>query len=293
MIHHYAQINVNPVNRKLLKLFQYFGGDGTWYSTLTSFFLKNIRVVEVFGGSGVITLNYPHVIAYNDLDTRLYAVFSCIKKDPERVIENFLKYYPDFEFEREWMKEHVRKLDAKMHEITDPFELAGIYIARYSLAIKGEKDMWLACSREKFVNPENRVKAIRKAHLKLQKILISNTDFEKVIDLYHDLDVLFYLDPPWYDYENDKWSYIQMQLSDWKRFFNILAKIDNPVVIKHKWHTGFLVRLPKNKDWYVIKVYTKTNTIKTLTKWMIITNYEPKVKSTKQTKNIGLVQYFS
>ena len=292
-IHLLGTIDKLQKRMDLLKIFHYYGGDFYLYITITKFFPKNHRIVEVFGGSGVISLNHPNAYVWNDKDVMIYRVFRAVMLHPERVVEHVQRYYPK-QVDNEYLKQYIAQLDKILLRNTtkhiydiDPYELAGIFIIRSHFALKGFGNAWVKGNR--VTSLKTIVKRIKLISLKLRKLTLLNNDFEEVIKRFDTKNnILFYMDPPWYEYtlgrEDDKTYQLGMSMRDWKRFFDLLGEIKNRVFIKHLWSTKFLARLPKERDWYVVKLSVKAQTSKTYTSWMFVMNYKPDI-SLKQSQN--------
>lgn len=180
-------------------------------------------VVDVFGGSGLISLNLERVaIVYNDLDQGLYNLFLQIHNQPvklkrlvKRRVDNL--YHPGGKtiLQNRSRNEVVRRefiapgrqsnsLDPGM--VSDPLSYAAETLLRFNTTFGGLGETYFT-DREKSParNIEKVLGIFDQVASKVRNWRIENLDFRVLMTKYDADDVLFYLDPPypgkgWYNF---------------------------------------------------------------------------------------------
>lgn len=153
------------------------------------------RYIEVFGGGGWVLFYKPQgndFEVYNDFNSNLVNLYRCVREQPKELI-NELQYMLNSRLDFEYMK-------YMMHSKTvlPDIRRAAYYYAliRYSYASSIDSfgsqphSMW------------NNFPLIQSASKRLQKVIIENKDFEKLISQYDRPESFFYCDPPYYETES-------------------------------------------------------------------------------------------
>lgn len=153
------------------------------------------RYIEVFGGGGWVLFYKPQgndFEVYNDFNSNLVNLYRCVREQPKELI-NELQYMLNSRLDFEYMK-------YMMHSKTvlPDIRRAAYYYAliRYSYASSIDSfgsqphSMW------------NNFPLIQSASRRLQKVIIENKDFEKLISQYDRPESFFYCDPPYYETES-------------------------------------------------------------------------------------------
>ena len=159
------------------------------------------RYIEVFGGGGWVLFHKApgnDFEVYNDRNPNLVNLYRCVRDHPDELISELtyaLNSRTDFDY--------IRKVMKTPTEIPDVKRAAYFYqLIRYSYAsgldsyASQPHSMW------------NNFPLITNACARLQKVVIENKDFEKLIDQYDRPESLFYCDPPYFeteDYYEDVW----------------------------------------------------------------------------------------
>lgn len=151
------------------------------------------RYIEVFGGAGWVLFsdnNHAKMEVYNDVNGNLVNLFRCIKYHPNAVQEELgyiLMSREQFFDAREQMK---------IQGLTDIQKAARFYILI--------KESFGSDLRSFGLRPKDMDKAkeyLMVVSRRLNKVVIENLDFQKLIKNYDRTDALFYLDPPYYKTE--------------------------------------------------------------------------------------------
>ncbi len=208
--------------------FAYFGGKSLLYKWILEHFPVEFpphspvinTFVDVFGGSGVITLNAPirPLNVYNEIDYGLYCLFKQIKTN-------------DIQFQKElgWLARtysfngkcniqclrptrYIRVLDLeKIWELmknantfNDEASTAMKTFVKYRLSMSGCGKSLAKCNRMRRGMPELQSKFLSSidniTHIstRLQDVTLENLDFRTLIQKYDSPNTLFYEDPPYW-----------------------------------------------------------------------------------------------
>jgi DNA adenine methylase len=151
------------------------------------------RYVEVFGGAGWVLFfseGHAKIEIYNDINGNLVNLFRCVKYHPTAVqeeLEYILTSREQFYDAREQIK---------VRGMTDIQRAAQFFILI--------KESFGADIRSFGLRARDMNKAkeyLNAVSNRLNKVVIENDDFRKIIKNYDKKDTLFYLDPPYYDAE--------------------------------------------------------------------------------------------
>lgn len=205
-------------------------------------------LVDVFGGSGIITLNtaVPKgcLQIYNDLNHDLYNLFFCVKHRPLELVREleFLPVNAHDEFDvlqrflqgedstAEYMQKQlelaevmlpasqaaeVKGLLLKRAALGDVRRAAAFYkLQRYSYNGSGNSYGMASCDIRRFFHE------IWECSRKLKDVALENRDFESIIAARNDPQTVIYCDPPYYEAECYT---VEFPRSDHQRLHDALA----------------------------------------------------------------------
>ena len=176
------------------------------------------RYIEVFGGGGWVLFHKSpgkEMEVYNDFNPNLANLFRCVRDHPNELCDELrytLNSRLDFDYVREML--HTKT------ELPDIRRAAYFYqIIRVSYASGPDSfgaqphSMW------------NNFPLIHDACGRLQKVVIENKDFEKLIKQYDRPEAFFYCDPPYYNTE-DYYEDVGFTRADHERLANALLSIN-------------------------------------------------------------------
>jgi DNA adenine methylase len=183
---------------KIRSIVKYHGGKGRLYPWLLSNFPPNYKVyVELFGGAASVLLNKKasDVEIYNEIDSKMFNLVNVIKNNFNEFIDkvkqieysegNFLHYksinYDELSFVDQAVCFYVLKRMSR-GGMGKNFSWSS---RQYSLG-PAEVHCWLTS----FDN-------VKKAHDRLQNVILLNSNALDVIGLYDGPDTFFYADPPY------------------------------------------------------------------------------------------------
>lgn len=155
------------------------------------------KYIEVFCGAGwVLFRRTPdkRMEIYNDFNSNLVNLFRCVRDKPDK-LKYKLRYVLNSREDFDWIAMlHKKKLFSKLHDVD---RAAKFYqLIRYSYASGLDSfgcqphSMWADFPQ------------IDMASQRLQKVVIENRDFERLIGQYDSPVSFFYCDPPYYATEN-------------------------------------------------------------------------------------------
>lgn len=149
------------------------------------------RYIEVFGGAAWLLFSkesHATMEVYNDINGELVNLFRIVKYHPDAL----QKELDGTLMSREMFLDAIQPARG----LTDIQRAA-----RFWIAIKESFGTNLHSFICKGYNIQNAVELIKVASVRLNKVIIENNDFGKLIKTYDMEKALFYLDPPYYDAE--------------------------------------------------------------------------------------------
>ena len=183
------------------------------------------RYIEVFGGGGWVLFHKApgnDFEVYNDRNPNLVNLYRCVRDHPDELISELtyaLNSRTDFDYIRKTLKTPT--------EIPDVKRAAYFYqLIRYSYAsgldsyASQPHSMW------------NNFPLIINACARLQKVVIENKDFEKLIDQYDRPESLFYCDPPYFETE-DYYEDVGFTKADHIRLADRLSSIEGKYMLSY------------------------------------------------------------
>ena len=175
-------------------LINWVGGKRLLRKTIEPLIPKDIiSYIEPFGGGGWILFykdKWADLEIYNDLDSRLVNLFRIVKYHPNAFKEEY-KYLLGsremfFQFMNGTFITDIQKAVQFYFIITRSFGGKGGTFGTVKKSTGG------ACKSQ--ANVMDKIDAI---HKRLDKVMIENRDFEKLIKQYDHKDAFFYCDPPY------------------------------------------------------------------------------------------------
>ena len=183
------------------------------------------RYIEVFGGGGWVLFHKApgnDFEVYNDRNPNLVNLYRCVRDHPDELISELtyaLNSRTDFDY--------IRKIMKTPTVIPDVKRAAYFYqLIRYSYAsgldsyASQPHSMW------------NNFPLITNACARLQKVVIENKDFEKLIDQYDRPESFFYCDPPYFETE-DYYEDVGFTKADHIRLADRLSSIEGKYLLSY------------------------------------------------------------
>lgn len=183
------------------------------------------KYVEVFGGGGWILFTKAlgnDIEVFNDANSNISNLFYCVREHSGELIDR-LRYVLNSreDFDR------IKHIVSEKAEIGDIKRAAEFYqLIRYSYA--SSCDSFGGKSHSMWSN----FPIIEQASRRLQKVVIENKDFEKLI-IAHDSEAsFFYCDPPYY-YTESYYSNVGFSREDHERLKKVLEKITGKFLLSY------------------------------------------------------------
>ena len=183
------------------------------------------RYIEVFGGGGWILFGKPpgnDFEVFNDANSNISNLFYCVREHSSELIEK-LRYVLNSreDFDR------IKRIISEKAEIGDVQRAADFYqLIRYSYASGCDSfggkphSMW------------SNFPLIEQASRRLQKVIIENKDFEKLISVQDSEMSFFYCDPPYFSTES-YYSNVGFTSADHERLRDSLKNISGKFLVSY------------------------------------------------------------
>lgn len=275
---------------------------------------KYQRSVDVFGGSGTVTLNLDcpqlNLKVYNDFNGNLVNLMRCAKERPLELIRGLgfltLNSRDDFELckrviRQENLSKDEFKKEMKLTEIMfEPLtarQLNRLYrkrgkdisikravyyykLLRYSFNSNGDTYGTKKCDiRRFFVDICEFAKAFA-------DVSVENKDFEPLINQHDREETFFYCDPPYYEAEG--FYAVIFAEQDHRRLHDVLAKAKGYVMVSYN-NAPYIVEL--YQDFYIF-LTTRPNSMShkegDVYEELIMTNYDPRPFLKEKTGQLSL-----
>ncbi len=202
--------------------------------------------VDVFGGSGIISINVRNkIIKYNDINRNLYNFFKVIQDDVKGpIFKNKIEKSLYSEEEYKKYSEEVRNKEIGSEDIPDVESAIKFYIAlMQSVARIGIfKKSGFKQSKSTIRRGMSQVVSAWKSNIdeeldkvidKFRSIEVYNDDFRKCIKRFDSSDTIFYLDPPYIKSTRKSKEVYGNELTDddHKELVEILLKIKGQAIL--------------------------------------------------------------
>ncbi len=273
------------------------------------------RFVDVFGGSGTVTLDRPLrrgcIEIYNDFNSNLTNLFCCVKERTMALLRElgFLplnsrddfnvlyKFFSRQEFTDDYLKEEleltqvylqppqaetIQKLMLERSPRGDLRRAADYYkLVRYSFSSNAKAYAGRPCDIRRFFH------LIWECSRRLKDVVIENKDFEELIGQYDRENTFFYCDPPYFEAECYE---VEFPREDHVRLHDALAHCKGLVMVSYNY-CPFICEL--YQDFYIF--YTKRpNSMSQVAgseyEEVVMTNYDPRVLGADRGWQIDLFQ---
>ena len=277
---------------------------------------KPLRYVEHFGGSGSILLGMPMSLGrmevYNDYDSDLTNLFLCIRDRTLELLRE-LGFFPLHSEEEFLLLLKVLRREMVLPDVTES-ELAvaravltDIQYAEVEKILRGRAAAWdvkraaafYTVDRRSFnsmrqtfamrpTNIRNFFKLITAAALRLEKVVITNRDFEESIRTHDSENTLHYCDPPYF--EAEKMYSPGFGLEDHYRLHDVLRECKGPRVISYN-DCAFTREL--YDDFYLMHFERQNSMSQTegaTYDELLITSYDPRPMLAQNTEQFNMFE---
>lgn len=273
------------------------------------------RFIDVFGGSGTVTLNHPLtpgcMEVYNDYNSDLTNLFCCVKERPLALLKElgFLsmdardefgvlcRFLDQEEFTDEYLEEELELADRyfppaeaevmkelllKRAQLYDVRRAAAYFKrVRYSFSGNAKSFAGKPCDIRRFFY------LIWECSRRLKDVLVENKDFEELIRQYDRPDAFIYCDPPYYDAECYA---VEFPKADHQRLHDALTQCEGFVMVSYNY-CPFICEL--YQDFYIFHT-TRPNSMSQTAgseyEEVVMTNYDPRAYAAARSEQITLFQ---
>ncbi len=187
--------------------------------------LEYSRYIEVFGGGGWVLFHKApgkDFEVYNDFNPNLANLYRCVRDHPDELCEELrysLNSRTDFDYIRETLKSKTDLPDVKRAAYFYQL-IRESYASGLDSFASQPHSMW------------NNFPLIYEACRRLQKVVIENKDFEKLIKQYDRPESFFYCDPPYYETE-DYYEDVGFTTKDHQRLANTLCNMEGKFLLSY------------------------------------------------------------
>jgi DNA adenine methylase len=220
---------------KKVNLISWFGGKYrslNWlYSHIPDAGSYNL-FVDVFGGSGVVSLNYPHrdkVRIYNDVNQSVVNLFRVIRdKDKAQELAELIDLTPFARDEKYYCWDNYKD------ETLSDVERARMFLVviEQGFFAKEKKDWAVSKCNKSFDKFKNLPELILRAHEFIKSTKIENVSYEHIFKLCDSKDSFFYCDPPYLPMtrKGDKYEH-DMTYDDHLNFLDACLELEGKCMI--------------------------------------------------------------
>jgi len=206
-------------NHSINSPFRYAGGKFYARKLILRHIPEHEYYCEPFAGGASIFFAKPKASKnhLNDLDKNLMLVYKFIKNYPEKLIE-FMKELP--------AKKELHHYYKNEFKPKTELQKAGrwYYLNRISYSgIMNMQNCFWGYGDKFSMRPENWPKNIRRTSQKLRNVVLTNMDFEEVIETVPD-DSFLFIDPPYFNASQDKFYNCVFSKDDHYRLHKVIKK---------------------------------------------------------------------
>ena len=273
------------------------------------------RFVDVFGGSGTVTLNRPLrqgcAEIYNDYNSSLANLFCCVKDRPMALLRElgFLplnarddfnvlyRFFSRQEFTGDYLKEEleltqvfleppqeemIRRLMLERTPRGDLRRAADYFkLVRYSFSGNAKAFAGRPCDLRRFFY------LIWECSRRLKNVVVENKDFGELIAQYDRADTFFYCDPPYFNAECYE---VAFPKTDHIRLHDTLTRCKGLVMVSYNY-CPFICDL--YRDFYIFHT-TRPNSMSQTAgseyEEVVMTNYDPRAVGADRGWQLDLFQ---
>jgi DNA adenine methylase len=220
------------------KLLAYIGGD--WYikdAIIALLCRSGAKIlVEVFGGSGVISMYAPRTdfknIIYNDKDELLYSFFKVLREKPKELMRLLILMPAS----RKLNNELADMVKSGIYKKLSDVEKAAILFYLIRTKFDGHVGAGFKIRKTGSLQAElvRKILSIADVAKKWIDVVIENKDFREIIPLYDSENTVFYCDPPYIAINRSDSDYYRLSFThaDMLQLLNMLSKIKGKFVLK-------------------------------------------------------------
>jgi len=256
---------------------------------VNSFPLCYERYIEVFGGGGWVLFRKPPMNdfeVYNDMNSHLVNLYQCVREHPKE-LKN------ELEFVLNSREDFNKTLEIFKHpDDVENIKRAALFYQLIKFSYASGLDSY-GCRPHSLWSD---FPIIYQASARLQRVIIENKDFEKLIKQYDRTMSFFYCDPPYYATEK-YYSNVGFGTQDHDRLSEVLLNIKGKFLLSY--NDCDEIRNLYNKSGIYIREVERLNNIKQRydggCKYaeLLISNYDTYEREKAQKQLCFFDDYFS
>ena len=181
------------------------------------------RYIEVFGGAGWVLFSsdrHAKMEVYNDVNGNLVNLFRCIKYHPNAVQDEL---------------QYILISREQFYDAREQIEIRGMTdiqkAARFFILIKESFGADIRSFGLRSRDMQKAKEYLFQVSERLNKVVIENLDFQKLIKNYDKTDAMFYLDPPYY--KTEKYYPDRFMPEDHKRLKEALDRVSGRFLLSY------------------------------------------------------------
>jgi DNA adenine methylase len=223
---------------KPTKPLRYPGGDWRIKDEILALLVKSgaTTLVEVFGGSGVISMYAPRnvfkLVVYNDKDDLITNFFMVLKERPEELAKR-IALIP---LSRTVFNKYLEMYSSGEINRLDPVERAAAIFFLNRASMWGAIEAFGVEASRSYAREIKRQTSLLTEYAKMwADVTIENKDFRDIIKIYDRVHTVFYCDPPFLSYKSkdrDKYYRFSFTENDMKDLPRLLSSIKGKFVLK-------------------------------------------------------------
>lgn len=232
---------------------RYFGSKAMLAKKINLFVPKHHCWVDVFGGTGSLTIarEPSKVEVFNDKDGDLVNFYLMLRKHKEQMIEDLASLPTSRLLFERWQREPLPD---------DPYERAirYYYLIRQSVIPTPNQPSGFRCSKVKnsALDYQNAVAKLDAFERRFKSVLIECLDFREVISRYDGPDVFFAVDPPYVGREDCYKGGFRYE--DHVELANLLRHIEGKCLVTYY---GDPLVLELYQGWHCVKLDAKVGAV--------------------------------
>ena len=252
----------------------YMGGKSLLAGKIVSRIPDHQCYVEVFAGAAWILFkkdeNMSHVEIINDINLDLVTLYRVVKHH----LEEFIRYFKWILVARDEFERFKSETPDSLTDIQRAVRFYYLLKSGYAARIKNPSFSIAATSKPRLnlLRIEDELSAV---HLRLSRVYIDNRNYADLIPKFDKPDTFFYIDPPYYGYENYYGDGVFYK-SDFEKLRDILSTVQGKFILSINYVPEILKLF---KGFYIEGVDTSyscggADKKKKVTE-LLIMNYEP------------------
>lgn len=208
--------------------------------------------VDVFGGSGIVTLNvdpFPLEI-FNDINSGVAAFFEACQIDPSRLIQIIHELPHSRELYQRFLTDYKLQKDTCIRGAMWYYLVRTSYGGKVAAGSWGYEKKAPNIAAKKIADPKN-LELFR--HIKERfcsgRLTVENRHWRDLVSMYDSKDTVFYMDPPYVDCNDYGYKMIRAEHQELCQTifeldgFVLLSGYDNPIYSQWDWDETFRWKL--------------------------------------------------